>query len=308
VDWDSATGFSPQSAYGYVPVRPDGHIPTGQVQWVREVQIGDDGLRIVGQSLVGRVAVCSDEGQTVIRDLVNERQVEIGFGVDYAVCEDLAEKLIAVRTERVSIGEEGRRLRDIIVLGYDGSVVYESGWTDCDISRIRLSWDGNLLWYGLTGCMESGEFLVRIDKDQVLQLGPVPSGIKSLSTDGRSMLIYCNARIRALDLSDPAHPSELWVQSLGDRIAYAAISDQMAFACYVLASEAPNYREVFVVATDDGKPVGRLLAGDGAVLNAPLTFVGPFLFAGSNLLTPGLPLTTHCICVFDLRALALRGK
>jgi hypothetical protein len=164
------------------------------------------------------------------------------------------------------------------------------------------------LWYGLTGCPDSGDYLVRLGRGSVSSLGTIPRGVKSLSPDGRSILVYDNVNLRVLDLADPQHPTQLWERGFDDRVADAVISDESMFVCYALSAEAPNYSQIFVVATADGKPLGKLVAGGDAVLNSPLTFIGPFLFTGASLVLPGLPATTRCICVFDLRMLMFSGE
>jgi hypothetical protein len=308
VRWDSTVGFSEESAYGVVPVRADGEVPVDEVAWIQEDYTDEDQLSIVGRSQVGTVVIYSGNGQTRLRDLVNDRVWELALDADYAVCHDLPEKAVVVGTQRLAVDARERVLRNMTILDYEGGVLYELGWTDCDISRARISWHGRLLWYGLTGCPDSGDYLVKLGRGSVSSLGTIPRGVKSLSPDGRSILVYDSANLQVLDLEDPQHPTQLWERDLGDRVAEAVISDESMFVCYALSAESPNYGQIFVVATADGRPLGKLVAGRDAVLNSPFTFIGPFLFTGASLVLPGSPVTTRCVCVFDLRMLMFFGE
>ena len=285
---------------GLIRIRRDGTLETGAVEWV-PIEEEWPGPPVVSLSRTKLMTVLSADGTTTLRLKDGSVAAELPFEVDWALCNDMARTVFLSRSQRVEADDWATRLERVIMLDYDGNVLWEEGWTDCDRIYLSSGIDRRVVWWIYEDYVEAGYYVNLIDEGRELSLGKLPGGIPSFASDGRSVLILHKNTLWAYGVYDSGTASLMWKKHLPDRIIDAAVSDGPEVVCYGTYHYEPYFVDLKAVSARTGEPLARMLSSHGAYLCWPIGFVGPYLFTGTTLHGPRSAADRKYICVFDTR-------
>lgn len=302
----------------YIGIRPDGTPVEQPVEWLPEKQVDSMGRRLIyspAKKLLllyhiqpRGVEIFTPEGRCL---------TDLPFALTGAMHFDMAERIMGIVTSELEAGDRTIELQQMVVLDYNGQLLYQSTWTECEFwnGHMCMSIDGNVLWFELSDCAEECECMLKIDEGRYHRMGELPGGGRHFSQDGRFVAVYAKPHFRLFDLSDPALPRMVWTARMqGDdapAFEWAALSNVPGLLVYGpgrLGGENEGNLYLNVIAAGDCRPCGRLVSAHGRQLVGPVVFAGDYLFCGTRFdCGVFLPDTKH-ILLYDLSEFAQKTE
>jgi hypothetical protein len=299
---DNRFGEAPAHASAYIDVRADGALQATRIRWDHPPRIPGIGEE-VGRSVTGELALFTHDGRTDVLGAEGVPVAEIPEKIKWSLCFDIPRRLAAVGTQTLKIGGERRQLSRLLLLDFEGRVVYEGAWTECTIGAVGMGQNPDVVKYSLEGCAGEGEYLLRVDEKNVYSLRSLPRTGKCFSPDSRSVLVNSGGEFSYYDARDPESLRLLWRRRVDGVVRDVAISDGGRFVAYRLSGGSDRYSHVYVLSGRDGAPVCRLLEKSEEPAAGPLGFTGSYLFVGMGFNLGATAWQTTFIRVFDLGAM-----
>lgn len=237
------------------------------------------------------------------------------YEIRTAVCHDVSRRIVAVIERPLELegreldpGErfwlqvtgKGPKLEKLLVMDYEGRILYEGEWTECKHECRWVSYTGNVIGFGLWKCHREGRYLLQLDEGRVYSLQKIPWAGSCFSPDCKHVLVYRRPNFCLYDIRDPETPELLWVKEMPGVIRDVALSDSLKFVVYGPSAKMKHYPYLCAFSARDGMPLAKLRAIESCELVGPLSVVGNYVFTGAVFRLPWGPSNTTCICVFDL--------
>ncbi len=238
---------------------------------------------------------------------------DLGYDVTSARCFDPAERILGFVTEEMDLGQSKIELQRIIILDYDGQILYETDWTECEfwngVAYTRI--DPDVFWLDITDCRREGSYMLRLDEGTMHSLENLPDGAWAFADNGRHVAVYNRPRFSVFDLSAPETPELLTtieVSGIGPSkvITRAELSNDMHLLAYGplpidnMNTPQPHFN---VLDPGSGKPLARLVKVGEMDLVGPIAFVGDYVFCGTGFGGHGFMSDSKYIQLYDLRGL-----
>ncbi len=288
---------------GYVPIRPDGTVREHAVCWNPAKSIKRPGQQ-VGFSLLRRVALFTCDGHTEVCDGQGNVVSVLPERVKWSRCFDVPERIVAVAVQDLAdLGTE-TELSSIVVLDYEGHILYETDWTGCDVNGILMGRNPNVIWLVLDECAKAGEYILRVDEGEMKSVRGLPRTGRRFSSDARHVLVNDDGLFKFFDAGDPGALQLLWQERVEGKVRDVAVSEGGEYVAFSSDWGSGQIRYIYLLSGRDGSPVGRFTWTRDRRATGPLAFLGSYLFAGMGFGFDGTPWNSEFIYLFDLSSFA----